>query len=81
MIKDASPTSVPCSQKGFNLIEAAIVLGVVGLVIGGIWVGASAVMRQHRVQQTIDGMLSIAERINQIYGKTAVPWTQINPPE
>lgn len=30
-------------RLGFNLIEAAIVLGVVGLVIGGIWVAASAV--------------------------------------
>jgi type II secretory pathway pseudopilin PulG len=29
------------SQQGFNLIEAAIVLGVIGLVIGGIWVGAA----------------------------------------
>ena len=26
------------TKKGFSLIEAAIVLGIVGLVIGGIWV-------------------------------------------
>lgn len=30
-------------RQGFSLIEAAIVLGVVGLVIGGIWVAAAAV--------------------------------------
>jgi len=32
-------------SEGFNLVEAAIVLGVVGLVIGGIWVAASGVQR------------------------------------
>lgn len=31
------------AQKGFNLIEAAIVLGIVGLVVGGIWVAATSV--------------------------------------
>ena len=31
------------TRRGFNLIESAIVLGVVGAVIGGIWVAASAV--------------------------------------
>jgi hypothetical protein len=30
-------------RRGFNLIESAIVLGVVGLVIGGIWVAAAKV--------------------------------------
>lgn len=30
-------------KKAFSLIEAAIVLGIIGLVIGGIWVAASAV--------------------------------------
>lgn len=31
------------SQAGFNLIEAGIVLGIVGLVIGGIWVAAAKI--------------------------------------
>lgn len=34
------------SRRGFNLIEAAIVLGVVGLVIGGIWIAASSVRQR-----------------------------------
>lgn len=35
-------------KSGFSLIEAAIVLGVVGLVIGGIWVAAAAVNESHK---------------------------------
>ncbi len=30
------------ATRGFNLIEAAIVLGVIGLVLGGIWISANA---------------------------------------
>ncbi len=33
-------------NSGFNLVEAAIVLGVVGLVIGDIWVAAASVSRE-----------------------------------
>lgn len=36
-------------RRGFNLIEAAIVLGVIGLVIGGIWVAAAKVQQNMRV--------------------------------
>jgi len=38
----SAPSDLP-RQSGFNLIEAAIVLGVVGLVIGGIWIAAASV--------------------------------------
>lgn len=39
----------PRQRKGFNLVEAAIVLGVVGLVIGGIWVVAAEVRQKQRL--------------------------------
>lgn len=44
--------------KGFNLVEAAIVLGVVGLVIGGIWVAASAVRLELKTNQIFTGILA-----------------------
>ena len=62
----------PKSRKGFNLIEAAIVLGVVGLIIGGIWVAAASVMQKHRAQQTLDGFFFIGEKIKAAYGKEPV---------
>ena len=38
-------------KKGFSLIEAAIVLGVVGLVIGGIWVAAATVREEWKISR------------------------------
>jgi hypothetical protein len=49
--------------RGFNLIEAAIVLGVVGLVIGGIWVAASAVQENLRTKRMQEGITSIYQGI------------------
>lgn len=41
------------SRYGFNLVEAAIVLGVIGLVIGGIWTAAASVERNRKLNQSI----------------------------
>lgn len=36
-------------QRGFNLIEAAIVLGIIGLVVAGIWLAAAAINEKREV--------------------------------
>lgn len=41
-------------SRAFSLIESAIVLAVVGLVIGGIWVAASAVNRERTLNRTVE---------------------------
>ena len=48
-----------CSKKrrGFNLIEAAIVLGVVGLVVAGVWVAAAAISERREVNNVKDFIL------------------------
>jgi len=44
------------ASRGFSLIEAAIVLGIVGLVIGGIWAASSALNRKWRIEQLLEGL-------------------------
>ena len=43
-----SPPASPTRQKkrGFTLTEIAIVLGIIGLILGAIWVAAAAVLQQ-----------------------------------
>ena len=69
--------------KGFSLVEAAIVLGVIGLVIGGIWVAVNAVRENHKINETVIGMLNAANTLKQLVTPaTASPdgngWTDLN---
>lgn len=57
-------------RKGFNLVEAAIVLGVVGLVIGGIWIAAATVTYNQKLQQTFDGWTYYLDAFAKIFPST-----------
>ena len=62
--------SISASRKyalGFNLIEAAIVLGVIGLIIGGIWVAAAAINENLKVNRTITGVMTIINNVNRAF--------------
>lgn len=60
-------------KRGFNLIEIAIVLAVIGLVIGGIYVAAAAVTERQRQSKTITQMMTIVTNMRSIYaGRSAV---------
>lgn len=54
----------PC--KGFSLVEAAIVLGVVGLVVGGIWVGTAKFYEDYKINKTVEGILTIAKNVQDL---------------
>jgi len=55
------------ARRGFNLVEAAIVLGVVGLVIGGIWVAAAAVQSNLRKSDASKGLIQIVQNVRNLY--------------
>jgi type II secretory pathway pseudopilin PulG len=61
------------ARRGFNLIEAAIVLGVIGLVIGGIWVAAQAVNRELRMKGAAEDVLLIARNAVALFPRGAYP--------
>ena len=50
-------------KRGFNLIEAAIVLAVVGGVIGGIWVSAANMYESYKVNKTAADIAIIVKNI------------------
>ena len=56
-------------KKGFSLIEAAIVLGVVGLVIGGIWVAANAVSESQKNNILATGIVKIIDGTTALFEK------------
>lgn len=60
-------------KRGFNLIEAAIVLGVVGLVIGGIWIAAAAVNDQLKVSKAASGLVYACNRATNVFPRNLTP--------
>lgn len=65
-------------SSGFSLIEAAIVLGVVGLVIGGIWVAAAAVSENHKQTRALQQIAYFTAQIGKIYsGQTAAAGSSV----
>jgi len=58
---------MPRKLRGFTLTEAAIVLGIVGLILGAIWVAASAVYNNMRVQTTTTQLLQMVQSIRSLH--------------
>lgn len=55
------------SFRGFTLTEAAIVLGIVGLILGAIWVAAASVYDNLRVSTTSNQLLQIVQSIRSMH--------------
>ena len=55
---------------GFNLIEAAIVLGVIGLIIGGIWIAASSYTQKQNAVQLASNYFTISNGAIDLYRRT-----------
>jgi len=56
-----------CSRRGFTLAEMAIVLGVIGLILGAIWVAAAAVYANMRIEKAQQQILAIVQNIRALY--------------
>lgn len=57
-------------KRGFNLIEAAIVLGVVGLVVGGIWGVAAKFYEDYKVNKFINELGMIVKNTQALISQT-----------
>lgn len=53
--------------QGFNLIEMAIVLGVVGLVMGGVWTVVQKVQQTTHLRQASEQVIAINKNVRTYY--------------
>src|SRR5271170_8075843 len=69
-IASAQFTAAPAREtsRGFTLTEIAIVLGIIGLILGAIWVAAGSVYSNLRVSQAATETLIIVENFKSLYG-------------
>lgn len=54
-------------KRGFNLIEAAIVLGVIGLALGGFWIATAAVQENMRMNKFVANIAIIQQKLAYLY--------------
>jgi prepilin-type N-terminal cleavage/methylation domain-containing protein len=59
-------------RKGFTLTEIAIVLGIIGLILGAIWVAASAVFGNQRLAKANTEILQIVQGARTLYATSSV---------
>lgn len=59
-------------QRGFTLTEIAIVLGIIGLILGAIWVAAASVYSNMRVSKAQGQILTIVQNIRSLYATSTL---------
>jgi hypothetical protein len=59
-------------RRGFNLIESAVVLGLVGLVVGGVWWAASAVSERQKINDLVSGVILGADKLRNLVTPAAI---------
>lgn len=57
-------------KSGFSLIEAAIVLAIIGFVIGGIWVAAAKVNEERLITKTISDIILIVKNVQALVSRS-----------
>jgi type II secretory pathway pseudopilin PulG len=57
-------------RQAFSLTESAILLGIVGLVLSGVWVASSGVTRNFQDYETDNQLSLIVQNIRKLFGNT-----------
>ena len=64
--KNPSPDQ---GKKGFTLTEIAIVLGIIGMILGAIWTAASSVYNNQRISHANTSILQITQGVRTLYSE------------
>ena len=60
------------ATRGFTLTEIAIVLGIIGIILGAIWAAAAMVYENNRTKEAREQTLAIINNWRSIYGSRKV---------
>ena len=67
-----SKTAGATAKCGFTLTELAIVLGIIGLILGAIWTAASKVYANNRVTKSVNEVLAVVGSVRNTYAGRGV---------
>ena len=59
-------------QRGFTLTELSIVLGIIGLILGAIWVAASAVYSNLHLATANTQLLQVTQAVRAMYATSVL---------
>lgn len=71
MMKEVKNGNASSAKRGFTLTEIAIVLGIIGLILGAIWVAAAAVYNNMRISTANTELLQITQAVRAMYATSA----------
>ncbi len=57
------------SQYGYTLTEVTIVLGIVGLILGGVWTAAASVYQANSIRTASESIVKITQNIRMLYAE------------
>jgi prepilin-type N-terminal cleavage/methylation domain-containing protein len=59
-------------RRGFNLVELAIVVAVIGLLLGGVFIAASTVYENNRQTRALSQILQLVQNVRNLYAGASI---------
>ncbi|HBM91290.1 MAG TPA: hypothetical protein DD400_05400 [Rhodospirillaceae bacterium] len=58
------------SLHGFTLMEIIIVIGIIGFLLGGVWMATASIREQQRINKAFSNIMIIVQNVKSLYART-----------